>query len=175
MHKNRTNTAFRGARCEYGQTNKKTVVALPVLLVFLGIFTRWVSGSPIPTLHFVGARYLVPPIWLLVLLFCIFYLLSGVALGMVLGNRLCSCGDKKYQGAMWHVISLALGYVWYPLFFCARLFLVSAVACAVCLFSAICATFCYVRVSKTAFFLSLLADVYLIYLTLLNLQIFFAI
>ena len=158
-----------------GATDKKILIALPALLIFLGIFTRWVSGSPLPTLHYVGALDLTPPVWLLTLLFILFYFATGIALGLILGNRLSLCADRKYQGAMWQVISLALGYAWYPLFFCARLFLVSAIVCAACLFSALCATFCFVRVSKTAFFLSLAADAYLIYLNLLSLRIFFAI
>ena len=66
----RMKKSFSNVRYEYESTNKKAVVLMPILLVFLAIFTRWVSGSPLATLHFVGARNLIPPIWLMVLLFC---------------------------------------------------------------------------------------------------------
>ena len=175
MSKRKIRNPFCSVMREYDRVDKKIVVFLPVLLVFLGMFTRWVSGSPIPTLYFVGARDVTPPIWLMVLLFCVFYVVSGLALGTALGKRACPLGEKKYQGAMWFVISLALGYAWYPIFFCARLFLVSAGMSMLCLFSAVCATICFASVSKMSFFLSLICDCWLLYLFLLNMKVFFGI
>ena len=175
MSKRKTKNPFDRVMREYDRLDKKTVFFVPVLLVFLGIFTRWVSGSPISTLHFVGAKDILPPIWLLVLLFCFSYIISGIALGTALGKRACVYSEKKYQGAMWFVICLALGYTWYPIFFCARLFLVSAGMSALCLFSAICSTVCFASVSKISFFLSLIYDCWLLYLFLLNMKVFFGI
>ena len=156
MSKKKIKNPFECVICEYDRANKKTVALMPPLLVFLGIFTRWVSGSPIPTLHFVGAKNTVPPIWLFVMLFCASYIVAGLALGLALGNRWGSCADNKYQGAMWLVICLAIGYTWYPIFVCARLFLVSACMSALCLFCAICATICFASVSKSSFFFALI-------------------
>lgn len=175
MSKKKTKNPFNSVMREYDRANKKTVALVPLLLVFLGIFVRWVSGSPLPTLHFVGARELIPPVWLLVLLFCISYVVAGLGLGLALGNRASPCGDKKYQGAMWFVISLALGYAWYPIFFCARLFLVSAGMSALCLFTAICAAICFASVSKISFFLTIAYNCWLLYLFLLNMKVFFGI
>ena len=169
------NNNLNNIRCECQRANKKLVIILPLLLLFLGIFTRWVSGSPLGALHYLEAKSLVPPVWVMVLIFSVFYVASGFALGVALGNRFCACGEKKYQGAMWFCISLALGYAWYPLCFCARLFLVSTTVSALCLFCAICATVCFASVSKLAFFLSLACNCWLLYLVFLNLQIFFAI
>ena len=171
----RNGRAAHSIRIEYRQINKKTVVLVPLLLLFLAIFTRWVCGSPLYTLHFVGAKEIVPPIWLMVLMFSASYVVAGLSLGVALGNRFCACAEKKYQGAMYFIISLASGYIWYPIFFCARLFLVSAILSAVCLLSSIVATFCFVNVSRLSFFLAIIYDAWLIYLTLLNMQIFFAI
>ena len=175
MSKKKIKNPFDSVMREYDRANKKMVALMPVLLVFLGIFVRWASGSPIPTLYFVGAKDVIPPIWLLVLLFCISYVIAGLALGTSLGNRSCPYSEKKYQGAMWFVICLAIGYAWYPVFFCARLFLVSAGMSALCLFSAVCATLCFASVSKSSFFLALLYDCWLLYLFLLNMKIFFGI
>ena len=175
MSKKKIKNPFESVMREYDRANKKTVALMPPLLVFLGIFTRWVSGSPIPTLHFVGAKNTVPPIWLFVMLFCASYIVAGLALGLVLGNRWGFCADKKYQGAMWFVICLGIGYAWYPIFVCARLFLVSACMSALCLFCAIFATICFASVSKSSFFAALLYDCWLLYLFLLNMKVFFAI
>jgi tryptophan-rich sensory protein len=111
----------------------------------------------------------------MVLLFSISYAIAGLALGTALGNRYCFCGEKKYQGAMYFVICLCLGYAWYPLFFCARVFLISVCVCTLCLLSAICATVCFASVSKSSFFLSLAYDAWLLYLFFLNMQVFFSI
>lgn len=167
--------AARSVRIEYERSNKKVVALVPILLVILGIFTRWVSGSPIPTLHYIGAMELTPPIWLMVLLFCLSYAVAGLALGIALGYRACAHPEKKYQGAMWLCISLALGYAWYPLFFAARVFLVATAVSVLCFFSSLLATLCFASVSKTSFFLLLLYDCWLLYLTFLNMQIFFGI
>ena len=175
MSKKKMKNPFDTVMREYDRANKKIVALIPPLLVFLGVFTRWVSGSPIPTLHFVGAKDTVPPIWLLVLLFCVSYVVAGLALGLALGNRWCAFADKKYQGAMWFIICLALGYAWYPIFVCARLFLVSACMSALCLFCSICATICFASVSKSSFFAALLYDCWLLYLFLLNMKVFFGI
>ena len=171
----RSRNTVEKIRFECYRTDKKLLLIIPLLLLFLGIFTRWVCGSPLPTLHFLDVRMLVPPSWLMVLLFSASYIVAGLSLGISLGSCFCACAEKKYQGAMWFVIALALGYIWYPLFFCARLFLVSIIVCALCLFTSICATICFVSVSKLSFFLGIAYDCFLIYLLLLNLQIFFAI
>jgi tryptophan-rich sensory protein len=175
MSNKKRRNPFESMMRECSRTNKKIVLLVPALLVFIGIFTRWVSGSPISTLHFVGAKDVVPPVWLFVLLFCLSYIVAGFSLGLALGNQICIYGEKKYQGAMWFVISLAIGYTWYPIFVCARLFLVSAGMSALCLFCSICATMCFAGVSKASFFLSLLYDCWLLYLFLLNMKVFFAI
>ena len=115
MSKKKTKNPFCSVMREYDRADKKTVALIPVLLVILSVFTRWVSGSPIPTLYFVGAKDVIPPIWLLVLLFCISYVIAGLALGIALGKRACAYSVTKYQGARWFVICLALGYAWYPI------------------------------------------------------------
>ena len=175
MSKKKSNNLFYGVAREYERCDKRVVVLIPIVLMLIAIFVRWVSGSPLTTLHYVGARNIVPPIWVMVILFGVFYAVAGLALGTVLGNRYCFCGEKKYQGAMWFIICLSLGYAWYPLFFCARLFLVSICVCGLCLFCAICSTICFANVSKISFFLSLAYDCWLLYLFFLNMQVFFAI
>lgn len=175
MSQFRKKTLSEALRCEYYRMDKSYLIILPVTLLLLGIFTRWASGSPIATLHYIGVRQIVPPTWLMILLFSIFYLVAGLSLGIALGNRFCSCGEKKYQGAMWFCICLALGYAWYPIFFCARLFLISLIVSLLCLFAGGCASICFSQVSRSALTLSVIYDLWLLYLAFLNLQIFFTV
>lgn len=168
-------TPIECVRHELYTTNKTCVVAMPLCLLAVGIFTRWVSGSPLPTLHYIGIGDLIPPTWLMVLFFSGSYIVAGLSLGLVLGNGRGTCGEKKYQGAMWFCLALCLGYVWYPIFFCARLFLVSAMMSVLCLFCSICASVCFAKVSAPSTALAVIYDLWLAYLTLLNAQIFFAV
>lgn len=168
-------TFLQSLKCEYYRLDKKYVIFISIILLFLGIFTRWISGSPIEALHYIGEGKAVPPTWIMILLFSGFYIVAGASLGIALGNRFCACGERKYQGAMWFCICLAIGYAWYPIFFCARLFLVSLIMSALCLFSGICATICFAYVSNISLIFSIAYDAWLIYLTFLNMQIFFAI
>ena len=162
-------------RFECYRTDKRLILFLPLLLLFIGIFTRWVSGSPLATLHYLEVRDRVPPSWIMVILFSIFYIVAGLSLGVALGSRFCSCREKKYQGAMWFCICLSLGYAWYPIFFCARLFLISLFTCLLSLFAGICASICFYRVSSLSFILALIYNAWLAYLAILNIQIFFAV
>ena len=175
MSSNKRRSAFESIVREYDRSDKRVAIITPALLVLIAIFVRWVSGSPLPTLHYIGARNIVPATWLMVLLFSIFYATVGLSLGVALGNKYYCCGEKKYQGAMWLVICLALGYAWYPLFFCARLFLVTLCISFLCLFCSICATICFINVSKLSFVLVLAYDCWLLYLFFLNMQVFFSI
>lgn len=173
MYKSRN--AIEKIRFECYKTRVEGVLIFPILLLFIAIFVRWVCGSPLSTLHYIGAGDIMPPIWLTVLLFSVSYIVAGLTLGLALGNRFCLYPERKYQGAMWFIIALALGYAWYPLFFCARLFLVSLIVCALCLFASICASICFFAVSRASFVFSVIYDVWLAYLLLLNLKVFFGI
>ena len=173
MSEFRKKTFVESIKCEYYRVDKAHLISIPIILLFLGIFTRWISGSPLSTLHYIGVRGIVPPTWVMILLFSVSYIVAGLSLGFALGNRFCACGERKYQGAMWFCICLAIGYAWYPIFFCARLFLIALLSCALCLFSSICATICFANVSKIPFYFAIIYDGWLTYLTFLNMQIFF--
>ena len=155
------------------QLNKKYIFFISLILLFIGIFTRWVSGSPVWLIHTLGISNFIPPVWLMVLLASVSYAVGGIALGSALGNRFCTRNEKKYQGAMWFCIMASLGYVWYPIFFCANLFFISLIVSILCFFCAFCATVCFARVSFLSFWAMILYDAWLFYLLFLNFQIFF--
>ena len=67
----------------------------------------------------------------------------------------------------------SLGYAWYPIFFCARLIFISLIVSLLCSLCAVFATICFSRVSALSYCAMILYDVWLIYLLILNFQIFF--
>lgn len=175
MSERKKGSACFSVRSECRRTNMRYVFFISALLLGLGILTRWICGSPLPIIHMLGIGDILMPTWLFVLLFSASYIVSGAALGTALGERASGRADKKYQGAMWFCIMASLGYVWYPVFFCARLFLIALIISAACVFCAVCATVCFARVSFLSFWSMVLYDVWLVYLLMLNMQIFFMI
>ena len=165
----------RSVRCEFRQINRGCVFLVSAILLTVGIFTRWISGNPTRLVHTLGLSDIIPPIWIMVILFSASYITGGLALGSALGERGVCRPEKKYQGAMWFCIMASLGYAWYPVFFCAELFFGSLVISLLCLFCAICATICFARVSFISFWSMILYDAWLVYLLILNFQIFFMI
>lgn len=166
-------SAFSSAKNECRRINKKYIFFISLILLFIGFFTRWISGTPVYVIHTLGISALVPSIWIMVILTSLSYIVGGIALGSALGNRSCARIDKKYQGGMWFCIMASLSYVWYPIFFCSNLFFVSLIISLLCFFCALCATVCFAKVSRISFCSMLLYDLWLFYLFILNFKIFF--
>ena len=165
----------RTVRGELRRIDRGYVFLVSAILLAAGIFTRWISGNPTRTIHTLGLANVVPPVWIMVILFSASYLTGGLALGSALGEKSVCRPERKYQGAMWFCICASLGYAWYPVFFCAELFFCSLVISILCLFCAVCTTVCFAKVSFISFWSMILYDAWLVYLLILNFQIFFMI
>lgn len=105
------------------------------VLVLCGIGVRLWWGSPYEGMAQMGIRHLLPPAWLMGLLWTLWYF----ALGATLGAVLCLWGGScigAWRGAFFFLLMLFLGYLWYPLFFMrknpllALLVLLGVLACA---------------------------------------------
>lgn len=166
---------FSELKCDFISVNKCSVLVFSAVLIFIGIFTRWVCGSPVWLIHSLGIGKIVPPVYLMVLLSCTAYFLGGTALASALGGSCFSDMAQRYRGAMWFCIMSSLGYVWYPIFFCANLIFVSAIVSLLCLICAVIATLCFSRVSALSLLCMVFYDVWLLSLMLLNMRIFFTV
>lgn len=86
-----------------------------------------------------GIRHLLPPVWLMGLLWTVWYFVLGAVLGAVL----CAYGGgciSAWRGAFFFLLMLFVGYLWYPLFFVRQnQLLAMLVILAVLLCSAFCA------------------------------------
>ena len=85
------------------------------VLAFCGICARLWWGSPYQGMAQMGIRHLVPPSWLMGLLWTLWYF----ALGAALGAMLCCHGNciGAWRGGFFFLLMIFLGYLWYPLFF----------------------------------------------------------
>ncbi len=114
------------------------------LLLACAMLTRWSVGSPIILLHKLSASALLPPMWLMSLLWLGFYLLWGAALGDLLSCPPTSpVGEVHlWRGCTFAVLAVVFSLVWYTLLFGKfylvpswMCLLVSAAAAFVCAYS----------------------------------------
>jgi tryptophan-rich sensory protein len=134
---------------------------------------RLIVGPPYRVIAYCNLRGILPPVWLMFLLWSLWYILLGAAFGMVLGCWPGPYEAVKYKGGMLFVLMMALGYIWYPLFFgAAALFFALLVCEAVLVLSVLCA-FCFLRVKRAAALVMFAFSAFMIYMVVLNILCLF--
>lgn len=158
---------------EMKQTRPALMLALGGAMLAGGMAVRFAVGSPHLLLLSLNAHTIVPPVWLMTLLWSVSFFVIGAAAGFVLGYRVGGCEIDKYKGGMLFVLLAVLELCWYPTFFGACMIFLSALETVVILCLSVGVTFCFYRVSKFAGVLLLMHDVWLVYMLILNFAILF--
>ena len=158
---------------EMERSNHFLMVAVGVLFMIGGIMVRALVGSPYRCILELGIGDIVPPVWLMTLLWSVSFFIVGSAAGFVLGYRSGGCEGEKYKGCMLFVLLAVLELCWYPTLFGANLVFLSVLESIVILCLSVSVTLCFYRVSKYAGMLLLFHNVWLIYMLILNFSIFF--
>ena len=158
---------------EMEQSRPMVMILFGFLMMAAGIIVRFAVGSPYIMIHALDIADILPPVWLLSLLWTLAFLTIGCAAGFVLGFRAGGCEVDKYKGSMLFVILAVLELCWYPTLFGAGLLFLSILESILILCFAVGVTVCYYRVSKFAGVLFLLHDIWLIYMLILNFAVFF--
>ncbi len=143
------------------------------LLASLGIVCRAMTGSPYRVILELGVGELIPPVWLMTLLWTASFFLVGAATGFVLGYRMQGSREEKYKGGMYAILLCALELTWYPTLFGAALVFVSTLICLCILMASIAATVSFFRVSSFAGTILVFHDVWLAYMLMLNIAVLF--
>lgn len=86
------------------------------LMLAAAMLTRAWAGAPYEGIHRMGIGEVIPPVWLMSLLWLLWYFLLGAVCGGVLSAH-GGCCIGAWRGAFFFVLMLGLGLVWYPLFF----------------------------------------------------------
>ncbi|MBR3893738.1 MAG: tryptophan-rich sensory protein [Clostridia bacterium] len=175
MHKRKYGkmTVSAWLNSEMEQSNPIVMVVIGVLLTIVALLVRAGVGSPYETIHAMGIAEIIPPVWIMTLLWTLSFLIVGCAAGFVLAFRTCGRDTEKYRGGMFFVLLAVLEICWYPLFFGAHLVFLSALASILILCLALTVTFSFYRVTKFAGMLLLLHDVWLVYMLILNFAVLF--
>lgn len=145
-----------------------------LISLIIAFIVRAATGSPYRVISYCSLQNIIPPVWLMVLAWIFWYLTLGCVIGSVLGC--CSCRDDvaRYKGGMLFVLMMAIGYVWYPLFFgAATLFFAQLAAEAVLTLSVLCALL-FIRVKKWAAWAMLCFSAWMVYMVILNVMCVFA-
>ena len=158
---------------EMEHTNPLWMILMGGSLMVGGILVRFFVGSPYTLLMSLGVTDMVPPSWLMALLWTVSFLVVGCAAGFAFGYRSRGCEVDKYKGGMLFVLLAVLELCWYPTFFGAAWLFLSVLESILILCLAVCVTVCFSRVTKLAGFLLVLHDIWLIYILILNFAVFF--
>ena len=144
-----------------------------VVLLVIGVLVRIAVGSPYRMILELGIGDLVPPVWLVALLWSVSLFTIGCAGGFVFGYREHGCAAEKYKGCMFFLLLAIMEMLWYPAFFSAGMVFLSVLLAIMILCISVAVTSCYYRVSKFAGMIFLLHDVWLIYMVILNFAVLF--
>lgn len=114
-------------------------LVLGALLALCAMGVRFWWGAPYQGMTQMGIREILPPVWLMGLLWSLWYFALGAVLGMVLSTYGHNCIDA-WRGACFFLLMIGVGFLWYPLFFVKQNPLLSlAVLVAVIVLCTVCA------------------------------------
>jgi tryptophan-rich sensory protein len=118
----------RNFRASLGGCPAPALVVGAGVCMLLGASVRGVCGSPYQNGMMLPFGHLLPPVWLMTLLWMLSYALLGAAFARVMCDRRCDVPTEmvKYRGGMTYLAMLLLGFLWYPVFFCAGRVFVAA-------------------------------------------------
>ena len=143
------------------------------LAALIGLLQKCFSASPYPALLALGVGELVPPVWLMVLLWTVAFFTLGASAGLVLSYRERGCDCAKYRAGIFFLLLLVLEYLWYPTFFGAMLVFISVLLSILILCSSVALTVLCARVSRLAVLVLVFHDLWLVYLLILNFAVLF--
>ena len=159
--------------CEMEQSNPFVMLTVGGLLTVAGILVRIGVGSPYRTILELGIGDMIPPAWLMAIVWAFSFFIVGCAGGFVLAYRTAGRESEKYKGIAYFVLLGVLELCWYPTLFGRGYVFLSVLLCLLILCLSLATTFCFYRVTSFAGVLLLFHDVWLIYMLLLNFAVLF--
>ena len=144
-------------------------------LMLLGVVVRGVCGSPYQQTILLRFDRILPSVWVMTLAWMLWYALLGAAFARVMSDRRCDPHTQavKYRGGMRFLALLFLGFLWYPVFFCAARPFLGALIVAGVLALCVWTAFCYARLFRGVATVLLAHALFLIWLLILNIAVVF--
>lgn len=129
---------------------QKTAMAVGGGAGLLAAFAlRGAAGSPVPVLRLLGADALLPPLWLMGLLWLAVYGLVGGAAGYLSACSAVRGGREVllWRGGTFLALAVGLSFCWYSCLFASFLLLLSWICLAVATFFAVLSAVAWWRLS----------------------------
>ena len=134
--------------CYRARADGRIILVSIIIILFFGILSRALSGSPLYMLRLTGIKNHIPRVWVFTCIWTLWYILLGFSFGFVLSSKKTGMDIYKFKGSLWFVCMMIFNVLWYPLFFRAGAVFIALADIAIiilfCFFTAI----EYFRVNK---------------------------
>jgi tryptophan-rich sensory protein len=166
----------RRIRCAMNECSAVALLIGAGALMLCGVIVRGVCGSPYQSGMMMHFGRVIPPVWLMTLLWMTWYALLGAAFARVMFDRRCDGYTEtvKYRGGMAYLAMLFLGFLWYPLFFAAGAVLFSAVLLIAILALCLACAIAYLSVCRPAAIILFCHAAWLLWLAVINIAVLFS-
>ncbi|MBQ8718421.1 MAG: tryptophan-rich sensory protein [Clostridia bacterium] len=168
----------RGRRICRRRIDLTAALICGLVVLLAGGMVRGICGGPWGTRGALQLGERLPSVALMTLFWSAWYFILGALFGAVMfDERFCGVVDlrtvAKYRGAAALLCMIVLSFLWYPLFFLAARFALSALLSALLTFLAVVAAVNYVKVSRVAGVILLLYAAILLIATICGIRLLF--
>ena len=161
--------------CSRARADARIIIASVVIILFFGILSRALSGSPLYMLRLTGLKNQIPRAWVFTLIWTLWYIILGFSFGFILGCKKAGKDIYRFKGSLWFVCMMVFNIVWYPLFFRAGAVFIALADIAIIAFFCFLTAIEYYKVNKFIGFLIFSHLVWLVRCFTINLQAFLSI
>ena len=150
--------------------NKLWILIGGGVLVLIAICVKNAVQSPYVLLHRTESLVLLPPLWILGFFWFGSFFILGGAMGEMLSRDHLPLDQsvRKYQGAMFLVLSISFSFTWYLLLFGPESLFLSWLVCGLAIIFGLIGSACWLPISKGC--AALVAFVFVAYILLFILQ-----
>ena len=157
------------------EINGIAIIVSIFTFLFIGILVRALSGSPLYMMRLSDIHDILPPIWVFILVWSIWYVLLGFCFGFVIGGSFPGRRTEKFKGSLCLVVMMVFNYIWYPLFFSAKTPFLALADILIIAFFCFLTFLEYRKISKLIAFIILVHFLWIIWCFSLNFKIFIGI
>ena len=161
--------------CQRSRADGRIIFASIAIILFFGILSRVLSGSPLYMLRLTGVKNQIPRAWVFTCIWTLWYILLGFSFGFILGSKRPGKDVCKFKGSLLFVCMMIFNIVWYPLFFRAGAVFIALADIVIIMLFCFLTTVEYFKVNKAIGFILLAHLVWLVRCFMINLKAFLSI
>ncbi len=163
------------SQCRRTRSDGRVILASIVIILFFGILSRALSGSPLYMLRLAGLKDHIPKTWVFTCIWILWYILLGFSFGFILGSKRPGKDINKFKGSLWFVCMMIFNVVWYPLFFRAHAVFIALADIAVIILFCFLTAIEYYKVNRVIGFVLFGHLIWLVRCFMINFRVFLSI